>query len=177
MARSLFIFVTVALLLLSRSYAGVPTTQPTWAELTAQQKQALAPLAGEWGAMENSGRKKWLVIADRYPAMKPEEQQHMQRNMNDWAKLTPEERRVAREKYRAIHRAPPEKREVVKQKWQEYDKLPDDEKLKLKQAGRKRKTLNTVGKSRPLPLQPKPVTPVSPPVSPLPSTLPAPSTS
>ena len=162
MARSLFIFITVALLLISRSYAGVPTAQPTWSELNPQQRQALAPLAGEWGAMENFRRKKWLVIADHYPTMKPEEQQRVQRNMKDWAALTPEERRVAREKYMALRRAPPEKREAVKQKWQEYDKLPDGEKLKLKQAARKRKITDPASKSRPLPLQPKPVTPISP---------------
>ena len=172
MARSLFICITVALLLISRSYAGVPTAQPSWSALTPQQKQALAPLSAEWGTMEDPRRKKWLVIAEHYPAMKPEEQQRVQRNMKDWAKLTPEERRVAREKYMALRRAPPEKREAVKQKWQEYDKLPDDEKLKLK-AAHKRKITDPASKSRPLPLQPKPANPTS---SPAPNTLAAPAT-
>ncbi len=162
MARSLFVFIAVALLLISRSYAGVPTSQPMWAELTAPQKQALAPLGKEWDAMENFRRKNWLVIADRYPTMKPEEQQRVQRNMQKWAALTPEERRIARAKYMALRRAPPEKREVVKQKWQEYDKLPNDEKLKLKQVARKRKITDPASKSRPLPLQPRAVTPISP---------------
>src|SRR5688572_18978498 len=48
--------------------------RPAWSELTTPQKQVLAPLQGEWDALDTTRRKKWIAIADRYPKMKPAEQ-------------------------------------------------------------------------------------------------------
>lgn len=106
---------------------------PKWVELTPQQREILQPLAGEWDTLESFRRKKWLGIAQRYPAMTPDEQQRLQRRMQNWAKLTPAQRQQARERYKALQKAPPEHREVVKQKWQTYKELSDAEKEKLRQ--------------------------------------------
>lgn len=114
-----------------------PSLQPKWAQLTPQQQQILAPLASEWDKLEDPRRVKWLGIADRYPAMQPEEQQRIQKQMLTWVRLTPEERQQAREKYKTLKKAPPEKREVIKQKWEEYKELPEEEKLRLKQQASK----------------------------------------
>ena len=65
--------------------------QPGWTELSAQQKSVLAPLSGTWDRMENYRRKKWLGIAQRFPAMAPDEQRRVQGQMQEWAKLTPEQ--------------------------------------------------------------------------------------
>ena len=165
----LFLIAAITFLLAPPSYAAVPTTQPTWAELTPQQKLALAPLAGEWDKMESYRRRKWLGIAARYPTMKPEEQQRVQQKMKDWTNLTPEERRIAREKFMALRHAPPEKREAVKQKWQEYDKLPEDEKQRLKQEAVRKPNPKTAIKSRPLPVRPKPLTTAPTPATPAPA--------
>jgi hypothetical protein len=54
--------------------------------------------------------------------MKPDEQQRVQTQMRDWAKLTPEQRRIARENYKKLAKQPAEKRAVVKQNWHEYQK-------------------------------------------------------
>jgi hypothetical protein len=100
-------------------------------ELAADQREILAPLASEWDALELWRRKKWLGIAERYPAMKAEEQARVQRRMVEWVKLSPEERKLAREKFKNLQKATPEHKETVKQKWQEYKELPEEEKQRL----------------------------------------------
>jgi len=60
--------------------------RPAWAELTADQQMVLAPLKADWERLEQERRRKWVGIANRYPKMKPEEQERVQRRMQDWAK-------------------------------------------------------------------------------------------
>jgi hypothetical protein len=100
--------------------------QPDWSQLTSEQQQVLAPLASEWNTFDERRRKKWLLLAKRYPKMKPDEQQRIQTQMKDWAKLTPAQRAIARENYKKLAKQPPEKREVVKQKWHEYQQQKQD---------------------------------------------------
>jgi hypothetical protein len=120
--------------------AALPSLdEPTWAQLSQNQRQILAPLANDWDKLEPYRRKKWIGIAQRYPQMHADEQQRVQRNMKYWANLTPEERKAVREKYKKMQKAPPEQRQVMKQKWQEYKDLPEDEKLRLREAAAKRK--------------------------------------
>lgn len=147
MARTPLAVVAVALCLtlLPPAHAVVPQLrQPAWSELTPEQKHILAPLAGEWSQLESYRQKKWLGIAQRYPAMNAEEQARVQRRMTEWVKLSPEERKAAREKYKNLQKAPPEHKEAIKQKWQEYKQLPEEEKQRLK---------DEAAKARP---QPKP---------------------
>lgn len=102
---------------------------PQWASLTADQQQALAPLAGEWNKLGLEHKTKWLGIAKRYPAMKPEEQKRVQGRMQSWTKLTPEQRWQAREQYRSIGKlAPDHHREELRRHWAEYQALPPHEK-------------------------------------------------
>lgn len=134
MARPLLAIVAVALGLavFQPAIAVVPPLkQPTWVELAPEQRQILAPLAGEWDNFEYSRRKKWIGIAQRYPAMNTEEQVRVQRRMVEWAKLSPEERTRAREKYKNLQRATAANKEAIRQKWQEYKDLPEEEKLRL----------------------------------------------
>ena len=113
----------IALSAFSAFAAVADKKQPDWAQLTPEQQQILAPLAGDWNNFDDHRRKKWLLTAKRYPKMKPEQQQRLQTQMQDWAKLTPEQRRIARENYKKLVKQPPEKRDVVKQKWREQQKL------------------------------------------------------
>jgi hypothetical protein len=145
MARSGSLAAIAAAVLLFAFYipaqAAVPQLrQPAWAELTAEQKQILAPLAQDWDKLEGYRRKKWLGIAQRYPSMSPDEQARLQRRMKDWAALTPEQRRKVREQYKVLQKAPPEHREAVKQKWQEYKELPEDEKKRLAETAARKPT-------------------------------------
>jgi len=101
---------------------------PQWAALNADQQQALAPLAGEWDKLSKPRKTKWLGIAKRYPAMKPEEQKRVQMRMQKWAKLTPLQRDQAREQYRSIGKLAPDRREELRRYWAEYQALPPHEK-------------------------------------------------
>ena len=129
--RALF----TAILLALTALAAVPATAapkdrgPEWASLTADQQQALAPLSAEWNKLSLPHKTKWLGIAKRYPAMKPEEQKRVQERMHSWTKLTPEQRWQAREQYRSIAKiAPDRRREELRRYWAEYQALPPEEK-------------------------------------------------
>ena len=95
---------------------------PSWSQLTPEQQQILAPLANDWHTLDEGRRKKWLLLAKRYPKMMPDEQLRLRTQMKDWVELTPEQRRIARESYKKLAKQPPEKRKVVKQKWLQYQK-------------------------------------------------------
>ncbi len=101
--------------------------QPSWANLSVEQKTILSPLGNEWDRLDNTRRKKWLAIAERYKRMTPAEQTRLQDKMRDWAMLSPEQRLAARERFKEFNQLPPEERENVKQKWQEYRQQKDEE--------------------------------------------------
>ena len=75
---------------------GKKAAKPAWSELSPSQQKVLAPLAPEWDQWDTVRRRKWVGIADRYPKMKPAEQERLQRRMEAWAKLSPAERKAAR---------------------------------------------------------------------------------
>jgi len=95
-----------------------------WSELSPQQQHVLGPLAADWERLDTTRRKKWVTIANRYPRMKPDEQQRLQNRMQAWAKLTPEQRRVARDNYKSLKQLPPPQRQEISQKWQQQSNAP-----------------------------------------------------
>ena len=111
----------------------VTPAQPKWSDLTVAQRIILAPLSDDWDSFENFRQKKWLGIASRFPGMMLEEQRRIQKQMQEWGKLTPEERQLARENFKAAKELPVEKKQKLKQKWEEYANLPPEEKERLKQ--------------------------------------------
>jgi hypothetical protein len=123
----------LAPLAIAQSVSLPPLDQPTWSNLSPEQRAILAPLANEWKEMNAFRRKKWLGIAARYPSMSPSEQDSVQKNMQEWARMAPEERKAAREKYKSLKKVNPEQRQAVKDKWNEYSALPQEERDRLKQ--------------------------------------------
>lgn len=119
---------------------GTPP-QPSWSMLTPQQKTTLTPLSANWDKMDNIARKKWLGIAERYPAMKPDEQQRMQERMREWSSLTPEQRAKVRTTYKDFNQLPPAQKQLVKQKWEAYSSLPTEEKQRVREQGKSSKLL------------------------------------
>lgn len=125
---------------------GTPP-QPGWSFLSAQQKAILAPLAVEWDKMDNIRRKKWLSMAERYPSLKPEEQQRVQERMREWAGLTPEQRAKVRDSYKEFNQLPSEQKQTVKQKWEAYSNLPPEEKQRVRQSGKSAQLLASPAES------------------------------
>jgi len=113
--------------------------RPAWAELTAEQQQILAPLKADWETLDPDRRRKWIGIAKRYPNMKAQQQERVQRRMQAWAKLTPEQRGQARETYKQITKVPPEKRGKLREQWVEYQQLPPQERESLAPEPRRKK--------------------------------------
>lgn len=180
MARALLAVAAVALALgfLPPAHAAVPPIkQPSWVELNADQREILAPLASEWDELEFWRRKKWLGIAERYPAMKAEEQLRVQRRMVEWVKLSPEQRNAVREKFKNLQKATPEHKESIKQKWQQYKDLPEEEKQRLQAEaaakGAKPKARAPIGGQKPPALPVPALAPVQAPS--VPASPPAPS--
>ena len=115
--------------------------QPSWHELSPQQRQILAPLAKDWDQMEALRRKKWVGIAGRYPHMTPDEQARIQYQMREWAKLSPQQRMLAREKYKELLKAPPDKRASMREQWERYQQLPVEERQRLQAEAEEKKAL------------------------------------
>src|SRR5487761_2336497 len=71
--------VSAPVTLTSSARAVVPRLkQPSWAELSPQQRTILAPLALEWDKLASYRRKKWLGVARQYPSLSPAGQQRLQ---------------------------------------------------------------------------------------------------
>jgi hypothetical protein len=99
---------------------------PSWSALTAQQREALAPLAGEWDKLGPEERKEWLGVAKRYPKMTSTGKKRVQTRMSKWAALTPQQREQARENYRKMKESRKKKKDLGKQ-WSEYQSLHPQE--------------------------------------------------
>lgn len=122
----------------TRSMAKVTAAKPLWTDLTPAQQQALSPLSTDWDKLDQLRKQKWLALANKFPGMKPEEQQRVQDRMRDWVKLTPAQRRAARESYA---RAKKLNAEQKSEKWQQYQNLPEEEKKKLAAEAKNKKHL------------------------------------
>lgn len=134
--------------------APAPTTANSWNHLTPIQKRALAPLEKDWASLSADRKQKWLVFADRFQKMKPEDQKRAQDKMDAWVKLTPEQRLAARENYIRSNMLEPDQRA---QKWQEYQQLSDEQKAQLANHPDKKKlitNLPTPAESKEKKLQP-----------------------
>jgi hypothetical protein len=101
---------------------------PSWNDLDANQKIALAPLQKLWSKMSDFQKQKWLVISKNYMNMGTDEQQRLQSRMNDWVSLSNQERAVARLNFAEVNKLSEEQK---KSKWEAYQALEPDAKQKL----------------------------------------------
>lgn len=118
----------------ANTHAPVKHEAPTWAQLSAEQKEALAPLADDWDKFDPPRKKKWLDIAVRYKDLSPEGQQKMHERMPELARLTPEQRTTARENFKRAYELPAQKRRELTQQFQD---LPEDKKRELAEQAHK----------------------------------------
>lgn len=99
-----------------------------WNNLSATQRQALAPLQNEWDALDLPRRRKWLEIAARFPTLPVSEQARVQERMTSWAHLSPSERSLARISFQQAQQIAPESRQA---KWEAYQALPPEQRQEL----------------------------------------------
>lgn len=117
---------------------------PEWQDITAAQRQILEPLHLQWPAMGALTKRRWLVLANRYPHMDEKEQAKLHERMLSWASLSAQQRNQARLNFENAKRLTPDE---LLAKWQEYQALTAAEKERLKAEGLKaeqaRKAKNT----------------------------------
>lgn len=102
--------------------------KPGWKDLSAQQREALSPLAKEWDGFDRNRKLKWLEVANKYPQLSPEGQKRVHERMVEFVKLTPEQRRTARSNFQRAYELPLEQRQSLVQQYQE---LPPEKKQAL----------------------------------------------
>lgn len=132
-----------ALLICSPTLAQAPAGGLLWSQLSPQQREALAPLAGQWGGMPAENKRKWLEIADRYPQLSPEGKARLQARMSEFSQLTPEQRRTARENFQRAYQLPRESRESAVE---QYRALPEEKKKELNERSRRKEAAQPVPK-------------------------------
>jgi hypothetical protein len=99
-----------------------------WNNLSASQRQVLAPLERDWTSLEAQRKAKWIEVANRFPSMPEAERQRVQERMAEWARMTPVERGRARLNFQEAKQLSPEERQ---QRWEAYQALPDERRRAL----------------------------------------------
>jgi len=115
----------------SRPAVMMPTATPAvareegvrWHNLTAAQREALAPLERDWPTIEAPRKQKWIALAGRFKTLTPEERSRITARMTEWARLTPAERGQARLRFEEARQVPATDRSA---RWQAYQALPPE---------------------------------------------------
>jgi hypothetical protein len=100
----------------------------SWQQLSASQKQALSPLATQWGSLTPQQQSKWLAISQNFAQLPASEKAIMHTRMTDWVALSPQQRNQARFNYNAVQSLP---KEDKKAKWEAYQALSAEDKRLL----------------------------------------------
>lgn len=106
-----------------------PAMAQTWAELTPEQKTALAPLKDDWNSLDPARKQKWLEVSSRFGSMKPERQERVRERMSNWARLSPTERSEARINYQQSRQLAPQSERAAR--WEAYQSLSPEERAAL----------------------------------------------
>lgn len=110
------------------SKAVKTTAGAAWSELSAAQKQSLAPLSAQWGTISEAQKRKWIALSQNYPKLSPEEQAKLHSRMTEWVALSPQQRTQARLNFADTRKIPPDDK---KAKWEAYQSLTPEQKARL----------------------------------------------
>lgn len=103
-------------------------TGPAWSQLTATQKQALAPLTDRWATMSEAQKRHWLTLAASFPGLSPREREKLRDRITDWANLSGQQRSQARLNYALTNRLAVDDKRA---QWEAYLALSEEEKRQL----------------------------------------------
>jgi len=119
------------LALLFGGHAWAEDVNVAWAQLNAEQRQVLKPLAAEWDTLRPWQRERMLDIARDYPKMSVSKQNLVQQRLSNWSRMTPYERENARKRHQQFQSLPADKKSELRKKWIEYQQLSAAERAKL----------------------------------------------
>jgi hypothetical protein len=101
---------------------------PRWSDLSPAHRKVLAPLSGDWNALDARSKERWIDVAGRFPKMPPDEQQRANQRMGEWAHMTVAQRTQARMNFQETRSVSKEEREA---RWKAYQALPEEKKREL----------------------------------------------
>lgn len=133
---------------------------PVWRDITEAQRQVLMPLRDHWDNMGALTKRRWLVLADRYPQMEESERNKLVSRMNTWASLSAQQRSQARINFESTKRLSSQE---LQSKWDEYQALSDAEKERLVEQARKARAAKKSKRRLAVPAAPKVDTPIESP--------------
>ncbi len=107
---------------------STPSSVENWNALTAQQKEALAPLSAVWATISPVKKQKWLDIAKGFALLSAEGQETLHLRMKEWVSLSPKQREQARINFTFTKKLPSGDKQA---QWQAYQALSAEEKQKL----------------------------------------------
>ncbi len=85
-------------------------TKPLWAELTAEQQQALQPLAPHWNTLNVGQKRKWLALSRNYASLPAEDQITLRSRDDRMGPLSNQQRVQARLNFAEVKRVPADER-------------------------------------------------------------------
>jgi Protein of unknown function (DUF3106) len=132
--------------LVVRAPLTLPQASTAWQQLSPLQKEALAPLGAQWGALTIQQQNKWLAISKNYARLSMADQVTMHERMSNWVALSPQQRHLARLNFNTLQNLP---KEDKKAKWEAYQALPA-EKKRLLSEGSKPLPKNAAPTAKPL---------------------------
>lgn len=114
----------------------ISASGPIWREITESQRQVLMPLRERWDSMGALAKRRWLVLADRFPKMDESERAKLVSRMNTWASLSAQQRNQARLNFESTKRLSAKE---LQEKWDAYQALSEAEKKRLAEQASKAK--------------------------------------
>ena len=110
---------------------------PQWREMSEAQRNVLAPLHERWSSMGALAKRRWLVLADRYPKMDTAERNRLASRMATWASLSAQQRNQARLNFENTKGLSAKE---LQAKWDEYQALTEAEKKRLAEQSKNKTT-------------------------------------
>lgn len=99
-----------------------------WSHLSADQQQALQPLAASWPKLSEIQKKKWIALSANYAKLSAPAKERLRTRMVEWAALTPKQRTQARLNYSQTQALPAEDKA---ERWEIYQSLTAEQKQAL----------------------------------------------
>ncbi|MCM5572062.1 DUF3106 domain-containing protein [Burkholderiaceae bacterium FT117] len=117
---------------LRRGLSASPASRPLWSDLSASQRQVLAPFEAQWNDWPAAEKRRWQTLADRIPRMSAESQARARERIAEWAALTPAQQRLALRNYRMARQLPPDERKAL---WERYTQMTPEQQQVLRASG------------------------------------------
>lgn len=102
-----------------------------WSQLTASQKQILAPFQKQWDSWPVADKRAWIGLANRFPELTQSNQERANRRIREWATLSGEQRNTARSNIKLSRER---QRTERAEEWNRYQQMTPEQKKVLRKS-------------------------------------------